>query len=192
VFRCFNKKHLQVYRALRKNTSKMVIGHSQTGCFTVSVKAGPPLRATYTHYMRKLNIYQALFTLFFHGSGERVVPFVCQSRPLSATPVEYSTARFLLPGRVDHGQYARAERFRQRRPSVDQPGQIGVNLRFTGQGMGQGQRGACRNWRVGFCLRRRGYRFNSRRTSSTSIRPLSRLIVQRKNTGRSDGRASPA
>ena len=46
------------------------------------------------------------------------------------------------------------------RPSVDQPGQVRVDLRFTGQGIGQGKRGAWGNWHVGFLLRRRGCGFN--------------------------------
>ena len=35
--------------------------------------------------------------------------------------------RFLLPGRGDHGQDARAERFRQRRPGVEEALQIGAD-----------------------------------------------------------------
>ena len=69
----------------------------------------------------------------------------------------------LFPGCVNHGQDARAERFRQRRPGVEDELQVGVNLRFTGQGMGQGERGIFRNALVGLSLRRRGCGFNSRR-----------------------------
>ena len=66
----------------------------------------------------------------------------------------------VLAGRVDHRQDACAERFGQLQPGVDQAGQVGVNLRFKGQGMGQGVFGACRNifWRIGFRRNGQGVR----------------------------------
>ena len=57
-----------------------------------------------------------------------------------------------LAGRVDHGQDASAERFRQRRPGVENAMQIGVLFDFTGQGMGQGVRLTCRNLLCGYAV----------------------------------------
>lgn len=51
----------------------------------------------------------------------------------------------VLPGRVDHGQDARTERFRQRRPGAENAMQVRVFFDFTGQGMGQGDFMGCRN-----------------------------------------------
>jgi hypothetical protein len=42
-----------------------------------------------------------------------------------------------LSGRVDHGQDACAECFRQRRPGIENALQVGIFFDFTGQGMGQ-------------------------------------------------------
>jgi hypothetical protein len=64
----------------------------------------------------------------FHGMG-----------PLGFRLSNSGQASNGMCGGVDHGKKARADRCRQRRPSIDQPGQVGVDLRFTGQGMGQGK-----------------------------------------------------
>ena len=62
---------------------------------------------------------------------------------------------------LGQGQHCPADRFRQRRPGVDDAGQVGVIFRFTGQGVGQGFRGCFANLLAGWRLRNAGQGFES-------------------------------